>query len=115
MNTKPCSGGRAPTRTRCDTRELAELPDAAGAPRSTLEATNNAKTRSRGLGSGVDDRSQRERSDRVFKDVHGTEYSGHSTATLVKRDGRRHATGDDDLLRRHWFVVCADRRGAGSR
>jgi hypothetical protein len=52
---------------------------------------------------------ERERTERVFRDIHGAEYNRHPDFVLV--DGRN-AAGDDDVQRRHWAVVCADRRGA---
>jgi hypothetical protein len=81
-----------------------------------LEATNNGKTRSRGLGTGARRGGERERSDiRVFRDIHGAEFHRHPTTVLVDRHGGGNATGDDDLLRRHWSVVCADRRDPAAR
>ena len=58
---------------------------------------------------------ERERSDRVFRDIHGAESAWHPNIVLVDADGGGDATGDDDVLRRHWAVVCADRRGARAR
>src|SRR5579862_7732137 len=84
--------------------------------RSTMEATNNGKTRGRGLGPGAARRSgERQRAVRLFRDINGAEYKCPPTTVLVEYDGRRDATGDDDVLRRHWTVVCADRRGAAER
>jgi hypothetical protein len=77
-----------------------------------LEATNNGKTRGRGLGAGARRGGERERADRVFRDIHGAEFNRHPNTVLVDRHDGRDTTGDDDLLRRHWLVVCADRRGA---
>jgi hypothetical protein len=58
---------------------------------------------------------ERERAVRVFRDIHGAEYNRHPNTVLVDRHDRRHETGDDDLLRRHWIVVCADGRGPAER
>ena len=77
-----------------------------------LEATNNGKTRSRGLDADVRPGGDRQCTVRVFRDIHGAEYSRYPNTILVDRNGGRDATGDDDVLRRHWVVVCADRRGA---
>ena len=76
-----------------------------------LEATNNGKTRSRGLCDGARRGGERSRTVRVFRDIHGAEYDRHPDSVLVDRHGGGDATGDDDVLRRHWSVVCADRRG----
>src|SRR2546427_13222468 len=81
-----------------------------------LEATNNGKTRSYGLGPGARRGGERERSDeRVFKDIHGAEFDRHPDYVLIDSHGRRNATGDDDVLRRHWAVVCADGRNPRPR
>jgi hypothetical protein len=88
----------------------------------TLEATNNGKTRSRGLGTGVRRGGDGQRAVRFFRDIHGAESDRHPNTVLVGNsvdttsdDGDRHSTGDDDLLRRHWSVVCTDRRSAAQR
>jgi hypothetical protein len=60
-------------------------------------------------------RGERERTVRVFRDIHGAEFIGNPTTVLVDRHGGGNATGDDDVLRRHWIVVCADRGGAPGR
>ena len=52
---------------------------------------------------------ERERADRVFRDIHGAEFHRHPNIVLVDQHARGDATGDDDVLRRHWAVVCADR------
>src|SRR5438034_11215543 len=85
---------------------------------TTMEATNNVKTRGRGLGPGdgaARRGSDRQRTVRLFRDIHGAEFQRHPTTVLVECNGRRDATGDDDVLRRHWTVVCTDRRGAAER
>ena len=51
---------------------------------------------------------ERPRPERFFRDVHGTEF--HRQPNVVVHGGGN-ATGDDDVQRRHWTVVCADRRG----
>ena len=62
----------------------------------------------------LDRRGGRERADRVFRDIHGAESRRHPDPVLGRSRGGD-ATGDDDLLRRHWAVVCSDRRGARAR
>jgi hypothetical protein len=53
---------------------------------------------------------ERERSDdRVFRDIHGAEYTRHPDTVLIDRSAGGISPGDDDVLRRHWAVVCADR------
>jgi hypothetical protein len=84
---------------------LLDRPDA----RSTLEATHNGKTRSRGLHDDADACGERQRADRVFRDIHGAEHRHCSTTVIVDRHGSGNAAGDDDVLRRHWVVVCSDR------
>jgi hypothetical protein len=80
-----------------------------------LEATNNGKTRSRGLGTGARRGGERERAvERVFRDIHGTEFDRHPDYVFIDHD-RGHATGDDHVLRRHWAVVCAHRRNPAPR
>jgi len=79
---------------------------------TTLEATNNGKTRSRGVCAGARSGGERTRADRVFRDIHGAEFNDYPNTVLVDRDGGGNTTGDDDVLRRHWVVVCADRRSA---
>jgi hypothetical protein len=74
---------------------------------NVLEATNNGKTRSRDVCVGAGRGGERERTERVFRDIHGAEYNRHPDFVLV--DGRN-AAGHDDIQRRHWAVVCADRR-----
>src|SRR6266550_3705377 len=84
---------------------------------TTMEATNG-KTRGRGLGPGNDAArrgSERQSAVRLFRDIHGAEYKRQPTTVLVECHDRRNAPGDDDVLRRHWTVVCADRRGAAER
>src|SRR5436189_1997402 len=90
-------------RRRIVRNERARLDDA-------LEATNNGKTRSRGLCDGARPGGRRPRTVRVFRDIHGAEFEHYPNTVLVDRHGGGDATGDDDLLRRHWAVVCADRR-----
>jgi hypothetical protein len=80
---------------------------------ATTEATNHGKTRSGGLGSRARDRGERECAVRAFRDIHGTEFQ-HLPDTVVV-DVHRDAAGHDDVLRRHWLVVCADRRGVAGR
>jgi hypothetical protein len=68
------------------------------------------------LGTGARRGGERERSDdRVFRDIHGAEYVRHPNTVLVDRHGGGNTTGDDDVLRRHWSVVCSDRRSAAER
>ena len=52
---------------------------------------------------------QRERSDRVFRDIHGAESAWHPNIVASTPTETGDTTGDDDVLRRHWVVVCADR------
>jgi hypothetical protein len=82
--------------------------------RVALEATHG-KTRGRGLWVGARTRGERERAVRVFRDINGAEYVRHPNTVLVDRHGGGDTTGDDDLLRRHWVVVCSDRGGAPGR
>jgi len=79
---------------------------------TTLEATNNGKTRSRGLGVRISRSGERERTIRLYRDVHGAEYDYRPTTVHIADTYHGDAAGDDDVLRRHWTVVCADRRGA---
>ena len=84
----------------------------ASAP-TTLEATDNVKTCTRGFGTRAhsrDNGNRRERADRVFRDIHGTESQ---RPTIVrdeqsrpkKRDRRRRRfLGDTGL----WFVPTAE-------
>ena len=58
-------------------------------------------------------RGERPRTERFFRDIHGAEYTDIPNVVLVHRGGN--AAGDDDVHRRHWAVVCADRRGARVR
>src|SRR5262245_46681005 len=83
--------------------------------RVTREATNNGKTRSRGLGPVTARSSAGGRSDRFFRDIHGTESVWHPNIVACDVDGYRDTSGHDDVLRRHWVVVCADRRGTPTR
>src|ERR687888_1324428 len=109
-----------PQRERIPRRpaSAANMPATARArPAATLEATNNGETSSRG---GLDACTRRggERKrpdDRVFRDIHGAEHHRYPNTVLVDRHGGGNTTGDDDLLRRHWVVVCAERRGARQR
>jgi hypothetical protein len=55
---------------------------------------------------GADRRGQRERADRVFRDIHRADHI-LTGGTVLVHDG--HAAGDDHVLRRHWTVVCTDR------
>jgi hypothetical protein len=57
----------------------------------------------------------RECADRFFRDIHGTESLQPTIVIDDARHDRRHAPGDDDVLWRHWAVVCADRGGPGPR
>jgi hypothetical protein len=77
-----------------------------------MEATDNGKTRGRRVDAGARRGCERERSERGFRDIHGTEYFRHPNTVLVDSHHRRDTTGDDDVLRRHWIVVCADRGGS---
>ena len=83
---------------------------------TTLEAINDGNTRSRGPGTHASGalRGNRERTDRVFRDIHWAEFM-HPIIVLVDSHGGLDATGHDDLPRRHWSVVCSDRRGARPR
>jgi hypothetical protein len=82
--------------------------DARDPRRSILEATHNGKTRSRGVRAGLLDSGDRSRTDRVFRDIHGTDHPCNDRTVLFDRHGGD-AAGDDDVLRRHWVVVCSDR------
>ena len=53
--------------------------------------------------------------ERVFRDIHGAEHHRHPTTVLVDPRGGGDPTRDDDVLRRHWCVVCADRRNPRER
>src|SRR2546425_9872081 len=76
-----------------------------------LEATNNGKTRSCGLGTGARRGGEREGSDeRGFKDIHGAEFDRHPDYVPIDSHGPRNATGADDGLRRHLAVGWADGR-----
>ena len=84
--------------------------------RAIREATNNGKTRSRGLGSDAARSNYGSRSDRFFRDIHGTESVWHPNIVVCDVvDRHRDPSRDDNVLRRHWVVVCADRRGTSTR
>ena len=53
---------------------------------STLEATHHGKTRSRGLGSSAARGDRRGGSDRVFRDIHGTESTVNSHTVRLADD-----------------------------
>jgi len=79
---------------------------------NALEATNNGKTRSRDLCVGAGRGGERERTERVFRDIHGAEYKPPPDFVLVRRGN---AAGDDDV---HgdtglWFVPTAEVLGKG--
>jgi len=80
-----------------------------------MEATNNGKTRSGGLGTRVRRSDERECAVRAFRDIHGAEFRNCPSTIVLDGLDDRHATGDDDVLRRHWVVVCADRRSPAGR
>jgi hypothetical protein len=82
---------------------------------TTLEATHG-KTRSRGLDSGAVHGDRRERSVRFFRDQHGTEFlwNSHTVPVRIVEHGH-HTSGDHDVFRRHWTVVCADRGDPAGR
>ena len=91
-------------------REIASKGGRAAHEKGTAHEWTADEARNAGRKGGQVSRGgQRERSDRVFRDIHGNEHTDSSHAVLVDGHGRRHATGDHDLLRRHWIVVCSDR------
>jgi len=87
-----------------------------GVTRSTTWEATHGKTRRRGLDSDAVHGDRRERSVRFFRDQHGAEFlwSSHTVPIRDVEHGR-HTPGDDHLFRRHWTVVCADRRGVAGR
>src|SRR5262245_63852984 len=89
------------------------VPSARRAAR--LEATYHGKTRSGDLGTRVRRRDERECAVRAFRDIHGAEFEHHPTTLVLDGHDNRNPTGDDHLLRRHWIVVCSDRRSAAGR
>ena len=50
---------------------------------TTMEATDNGKTRSHRLGVGARRGGGRECAERVFRDIHGAEHHRHATTVLV--------------------------------
>jgi hypothetical protein len=81
--------------------------------RHRVEATN-VQTSSRGMGTDARRVSSGGRAIRYFRDIHGSESIGYADPVRLNGDERR-ASGDDDVLRRHRSVVCADRGGARAR
>jgi len=84
------------------------------ARRSTSVEATHAKTRSRGLAPDHVDGERCGRAVRLFRDQHGAEFIWNSNTVSVY-DDQGHTPGDDHVQRRHWTVVCADRRGAAVR
>jgi hypothetical protein len=81
--------------------------------RRRVEATN-VQTSSRGMGTDARRGGDGGRAVRYFRDIHGSESIGFADTVRVHGDERR-ASGDDDVLRRYRFVVCADGGGARAR
>ena len=80
-----------------------------------LETTAHGKVPVRRLGTRAPGLRERECSDeRIFRDIHGTEFRRQPNTVLAGHSAG-HAAGDDDVHRRHWTVVCADRRSARAR
>src|SRR5204863_1776724 len=100
----PMTTGRRIVRTERDARSMA----------ATLEAANNGRTGSHGLSAGARGSGERPRTNRVFKDIHGAE-SHHPNTVIIDRDLGGNTAGDDNVLRRHWVVVCTHRRSAAPR
>src|SRR6185295_19274279 len=99
-------------------RDLAVLVPFPARRSTTLEATNNGKTRSRRLDAASDSSGRRERSVRHFRDIHGTESAcGPAAVVLVngRGDGGGYTTRNDDVLGRHRIVVRANCGGHQTR
>ena len=82
-------------------------------PQAVLEATDDVTTRNRDVRDDVDRSGRRQRTVRVFRDIHGNESTERANAFVIVNDdhGGRHASGHDDVLdgdTGSWYVPTAE-------
>jgi hypothetical protein len=76
--------------------------------KSTLEAIDNGKTPSRGVGAHHHQRHRSERAARFIKQRSGAIHPPDPDIVYFQQPGGD-ATGDNHVQWRHWAVVCSDR------